>query len=407
MLYILTSFFQAKTIIEENLEKRPQLLTKELWGVLRWGLGERLRTPQEEQNHLFERAPIVNPPDTKYVNTLIWMLKRCMSAFPESELMQFQFVDVANLSIEVARYGSVWKINGKWLTKEGSHKHIFCPDQFKKKKNLSPCQHTLRELWEHMADLWKQTEGQSAKDDTSQPDQDFDYIKRKIARCIDDTPRGITCTKTSRAQELTVSWGPTDRALQIVMHHVICPFELTEPADRPRRRFFNHGHKDGKSESININQSIDSISDQACTCPSKIVGTKTRSFTFENLSPEVEHRPSVSGCYKDAFIAFPPQPIKPRYFDANHAEPIELMDISEESDCVSEGSIWEPYGSSSETYDSDEDAESLIAPVAGNHPPPVSREPPRNLTAQDGSLEDDRSHDRKSPLVTLDFMNYL
>lgn len=57
-----------------------------------------------------------------------------------------------------------------------------------------------------------------------------------------------------------------------------------------------------------LNHSID----RACTCPSQTVPRDSSHVLVKNLGPALEHSPSISGDYKDAFIAHPLPARKPR-----------------------------------------------------------------------------------------------
>ncbi|PVI05910.1 hypothetical protein DM02DRAFT_724687 [Periconia macrospinosa] len=253
---------QELGIIQLNLKRTPKQLKRDVWEVLKWGLTRlrwSLRTPQEEQCFLFSNAPRVNAPhvdelEFKYFQNLEWMLQCCKIAYPNTQPIEFEFVDGGHLNIDTVYHNSRWKIHKKWLTKMGAHEKIFCQDQYSDDAKIFPCCHAIFDLWEHMA---LQVE--------KPRDQDERFLHSKIRAQIYDTPRGVGCSQISKGEGLRITWNQIrggTRPLRVVLHTAQCP--------------------------------------------------ESRLHLNPESNPAVSYVPQVSTLYKDAFVALPPPPTQPR-----------------------------------------------------------------------------------------------
>ncbi|CAI6258042.1 unnamed protein product [Periconia digitata] len=243
---------EASEIIENNLKREPKSLPTSFWELLKWGLkrlGTTLNTPQEEQKALFENAPIITGFHTEHAQILEWMLKCCTLAYEGAESKKYIFVDGKNFDIDAVYGGDGWKINNKWLNNRDAHLGRYC---IASTDDFSPDDSSTDDYFCYhlVEDLWTTMASQLQLHSAEKSV----FLDGKVKTLLMNTPR-----KGMRPQLLR---GTT--------------------------------------------------ADMSCDCPSQRVRMSDHYATFTDLDPALDYIPSVSGNYKDAFVAFPPPPSKPR-----------------------------------------------------------------------------------------------
>jgi hypothetical protein len=201
----------------------------ELWKTLR---RYRLcRTPFEEQQHRFENAHPVGVPNTIFATHIEWMLLCCFASDESTRNMQLVFVQGNDLGVDVAKSGSVWKIQSDWLVYDKMHQHAFCEAKSPAETGLFSCDHVVLWLWDL---ILAQNVANDRKHDITKTEG---YLKGRAITRLSQMPRNITCAPNNHCGQLVVTWESVEsmqnssEPIRIILHSHGCTGDTSISGD--------------------------------------------------------------------------------------------------------------------------------------------------------------------------------
>jgi hypothetical protein len=136
--------------------------------------------------------------------------------------MAIEYVRGQRLGIDVAIFGTQIKVSDRFLNYADAHSLDACGDPEPSDKIPFSCDHLVLELWSNILALLPSTT-------TSLVDAKAEHrTKSLMAKRLSQMPRMITCARTSRTGELSVSWESNEsarnsgRAVVVVLHKAGC-----------------------------------------------------------------------------------------------------------------------------------------------------------------------------------------
>jgi len=229
-------------MIKHSLKQHPVALSSDLWEILRWfKLQSRPRTPQEELQHRFSRAAVVETPNNMFAQNMQWMVQCCIQSHEATKSMGFEFVDGKDLAIDSAYFRPMWKFHSKWLTFDGTHPNACCDQHHPKEKDPFCCDHAVLQLWSHMISQLMATEL------TTLTARDEALLTSMTRTRISQMPRGVQCARNGKRGQLTVTWESADsyqnrnRPMRVILHSGGCTDEPKESWKHPHNIMFNPG----------------------------------------------------------------------------------------------------------------------------------------------------------------------
>ncbi|KAJ3958605.1 hypothetical protein N0V92_004829 [Colletotrichum tropicale] len=189
-------------IILNDMKKQPQKLAKELWRML--AKYDCVRTPQQERVRLFSSSQPVENVGGYFGQNVSRILESVLAMDPALSGIQLQFIQAADTTIDLHfdAKSRVLQINHKWLNFEAVHVKTPC-EFFEVAKHhdvgeIFCCDHAVEDLLElainHMRYFVDLLPSKATE------------LRRQSREYIQQTPKGVQVSTTSKAGELRVYW---------------------------------------------------------------------------------------------------------------------------------------------------------------------------------------------------------
>jgi hypothetical protein len=175
------------------------------------------------------------------------MLKCLLQSFGATDGMNITFVNGEQLRIDAGFFDNTWQIHNKWLTWEGAHKVAFCEDDREDDQEFFTCDHVVLHLWDVMLSQLVAT-GDHPQVAAREP-----WLKSMAQARVSGMPRSVSCSETTRKEELSVKWQTVDsyrhrnKPVRVVLHADGCT-ETAGTRHQPRN-VMQHLSDQGKSTS--------------------------------------------------------------------------------------------------------------------------------------------------------------
>ena len=168
-------------MVWQNLDMLPVGIERLSWNFL-W-CHVHCRTPQEERRHRFCEAPVLQPPSDPFSCNVQWILQFCLQATLATKDTKLEFVSAGTLGLEQAYMlqEKTWKIDKKYLTRDGAHDGVTCDTQTRGTHQSFACDHIIVHLWQLLgADI--QSRLQQLKERRSALEEELQYYRELLQR---------------------------------------------------------------------------------------------------------------------------------------------------------------------------------------------------------------------------------
>ncbi len=180
------------------------------------------RTPNEELQHRFQSACVIEVPNTVFATHVDRMLRSLLQSSPITKDMKLTFVNGESLQVDVGFFGETWRLHDKWLTYEGAHENAYCDVTDVKEDELFACDHAVLQLWDIMISHLKST-GEHTRINTKEG-----WLKSMARSRLSEMPRAVKCYPLFHKTYLNVTWRSvasnlhSDSAINVTLHTEDC-----------------------------------------------------------------------------------------------------------------------------------------------------------------------------------------
>ena len=203
---------QDVEIISKSLRKKPKQLPASLWTPLRkYTL---VRTPQEQQCFLLEKAPHSQHKETRYSASVKRSLRAALALDQSTQNFTLDFKTGASVDLDLLLVDDSLLVNDKWLDFEESHKNAPCwlSQQSVGQVTTFSCLHVLTHLYDLvLVELTRYLETKTGRTIAMEPS-----LSLRVRENLQQMPLVVETILTEAACELKVSWSDSDHDLASV-----------------------------------------------------------------------------------------------------------------------------------------------------------------------------------------------
>jgi hypothetical protein len=163
------------------------------------------------------------------------LLLCCFASDESTQKMQLVFVEGNDLGVDVAKSGSVWKIQSDWLVYDKVHQYAFCEAKSPAENGLFSCDHVVLWLWDM---ILAQNVATDRKHDIVKTEG---YLKGRAITRLSQMPRNITCAPNNHRGQLVVTWESVEsmqnshEPIRIILHSHGCTGDASVSDDTVSR----------------------------------------------------------------------------------------------------------------------------------------------------------------------------
>ncbi|KAH0569248.1 hypothetical protein GP486_000004 [Trichoglossum hirsutum] len=304
--------------IINSLGKDPVPLQRHAWIPLKkYGL---LRTPQEQQIHLFQKAPEAPEDGTIYSLGLKRALRAALvlDARTKSLRVVFKAAGKAQLNLLLSR--TSLEINETWLDFQAGHEKTPCwlSDQVREEPDMNQflCDHIVIDLYHLVLEEIKR-QGQSSASDSS--------LYHRVRESLRQMPVMVEARPGHRPGEVDVSWMSLEGDSIPKIYGLDPTYRITL-------------HRESTC-SLRRHDLLALIPpDTPPFQTEQVVSQTTCRATFSGLNPEEEYFPMISRNKPQAFFSLAPTPVRPtrsthirKSLPARDAPPTRRRDVQDSS----------------------------------------------------------------------------
>ncbi|KAI9781879.1 MAG: hypothetical protein M1839_005673 [Geoglossum umbratile] len=294
--------------ITNSLGKDPVPLQLHAWIPLeKYGL---LRTPQEQQIHLFLKAPEASGDGAIYSLGLERALRAALALDARTKSLRVVFKAAGKAQLNLLLSGTSLEINETWLDFQVGHEKTPCwlSDQVRGEPDMDRflCDHIVIDLYHLVLEEIKR-QGQSSASDSS--------LYHRVRESLRQMPVMVEARPGHRPGEVDVSWMSLEGDSIPKIYGLDPTYRITlhrESTCSPRRRdLLALTPPDAPpSQTGETTQDRQATIDK-CDCLEQVISQTACKTTFSGLNPEEEYFPMISRNKPRAFFSLAPTPVRP------------------------------------------------------------------------------------------------
>ncbi|KAI9773653.1 MAG: hypothetical protein M1840_006927 [Geoglossum simile] len=271
-----------------------------------------VRTPQDQQIHLFQKAPEAPEYSTVYSVGLKRALGAVLALDTRTQDLGIVFKSVGKVQLELLLSGMRLVINETWLSFQESHEKAPCWLSRQAQVDGSSmsrffCDHIVTDLYKLVLEEIRRRPG------LSQPSDSFLY--QRVCESLRQMPMMVEASPGRLSGEVDVSWTCLEGDLisRVCRLDPTCRVTLHRESTCSKRRddLLAPTHLDASPSQTDRATQDRQITVSTCGCPEQVVSQMAWNATFTGLSHEEEYFPMISRNEPQAFFGMAPVAVRP------------------------------------------------------------------------------------------------